>query len=536
MATDPMATVDDGSEIGRSASTFARGVRELVGAETVSVSVIEQDELVVVAVAGAPSPALGERRPATLDPVLDRPVRSSRGELVGCVRIVLPAPAAPMSVSRRAVLDRFIAQAIVAIANAIERARLNETIRLIREGRRIVRQVASITSLAATEEPLSEMLCEAFGAIGLRLRFSDSGLPTHLYSRPGYDLSHDPKLDPLAHLAARRLWPLQQIAIIGVDRLVNSADSPEVQADIAANDLSSEMLVPIGFGEDCLGSLVLLRAAGAPPWSPPECEAALEIGRDLGHVLRQIRARARERQLIRELSALNDYRNGLIDTVAQQLQGPLDTIHEHVEDMIARSGDGAEGSSVRDRVAVETISRSARRMARVVDDLLLLARLAHPDRQEAKRDVDLKAALRRVTDPMTAAADRGGLQIETHLPVLPIVMRGIQSDLERMLLELLSNAVKYTPRGGRIVVRLSRFDDANVLLTVTDTGIGIPAAEQRQVFNDFFRGSAPEVTAASGSGLGLAIVDRIVRRHGGYVRLSSEVGHGTTFSVGLPMR
>ena len=540
MTTETIAVADDGSEIGRSAAAFARALLELVGAESVGVSLAEHTELVVAAVAGAPGQAIGERRPATLDPALDRPVRSSTGELVGCVRMVLPADADRPGARRQSELDRYVDQAAAAIGTAVERARLDETIRLARLGRRIVRQLAGITSLAAVDESLSEMLCDAFDAIGLRLRFSDGGLPTHLYSRPGHALAHDPRLDPLAHLAAGRLWPLQQVAIIGVDRHVNATDSPEVQADLVANGLSSEMIVPIGFGEDCLGSLVLLRAAGAPPWSPPECEAALEIGRDLGHVLRRTRFRDRERQLIRELSALNDYRNGLIATVAEQLRGPLDAIREPLAGMIARAGasdeaDEAADPSGHDRAAIAAIGQHARRMARVVDDLLLLARLAHPERRGTTDEVDLKAVLRRVAEPMTAAAGHRGLQVETHVPDPPVLMRGSRGELERMLVELLDNAVKYTPRGGRIVVRLSHFDAENVLLTVADTGIGIPLAEQGHVFDDFFRGSPPEVAATPGSGLGLAIVERVVRRHGGHARLSSEPGRGTTFSVGLPL-
>jgi signal transduction histidine kinase len=465
---------------------------------------------------------------------LDRPITSATGDLLGSVRIVLASDAPQPTAARRTVLERFIEQATAAIGNAIERARLAEITRLTRLGRRIVRQFGAVSSLSA-DGALAEMLCDAFGAVGLRLWFADGGMPTYLYSRPGFEHVYDARLEPLAYLTGRRMWPLQQVAITARDYLVNTTGSPEMLADIAANDLSSEMLVPIGFGAQYLGSLVLLRAAGAPPFSPAEREAAVEIGRDLGVVLRRARARARERQLIRDLSAVNEYRNGLIATVAARLEGPLDTIHEQLAQLVSRSGEGAIPSP-RDQVAAEMIHRSAQRMSRVVDDLLLLARLAGPDRAKESEEVDLKAAVRRVADPMTAAAGRRGVHIETHLPALPVTMRGSQSDVERMLVELLSNAVKYTPRGGRVVVRLGRFDADNVLLTVADTGIGIPQDEQERVFDDFFRGSAPEVAAAGGSGLGLAIVQRIVRRHRGHVRLASEPGRGTTINVGLPLR
>jgi len=527
------AALDDGTAVGRSAATFAARVRDLVGAEAVSVSVADGDRLVTVAVAGDGVPRPGERRPTVLDPRLDRPVLSAEGDLVGCVRIVLPSDAAPPPPARQAVLDRYVEQAIAAIGNAIERARLAEATRLIRLGRRIVRQVATASSITAALDPMSELLCEAFGAVGLRMRFFEGNQPVHVYARPGRVITTSTQLHSVAYLATRRLWANGQCAILGHDQIVNSIGSPDVYADMVANDLGSELLLPIGAGETCLGSIVLLRDAGAPTWTQPEYDAALEIGRDLGQVLRRSRARDRERQLIRELSALDDYRNGLIHTVAERLQGPLDSIHQTL-DRLAAEPHPAERRALHDQIAVDEIHRDAQRMVRVVDDLLLLARLAHPDHHEATRDVDLKAALRRVLDPMTAAAGRRGLTIATHLPALPVVMRGSQGDLDRMLVELLSNAVKYTPTGGRIVVRLGRFGDS-VILNVADTGIGIPPEETELIFADFFRGSSPEVVAAGGSGLGLAIVERIVRRHGGQLGVSSEVGRGTTFSVALPL-
>jgi signal transduction histidine kinase len=408
-----------------------------------------------------------------------------------------------------------------------ELARLAERARLIKLCRRIVREVAAAPTVAAAAEPMSELLCEAFGAVGLRLRFFDSIQPVHVYATPGRVLVTATQLHSVAYLSSRRLWQAGQCAILGVDQAVNSLGSADVHADLAANDLSSVLLMPIGAGEECLASIALLRDASAPAWTTAEYDAALELGRDLGRAFRQSRARDRERQLIRELSALDHYRSGLIQTIAERLRGPLDAIDRTLGSLAA---EGAQD----DRAAIDSIHQDAEQMVRVVDDLLYLARLGHPDHREESHDVDLKAVVRRVLGPMTAAAGRSGLTINAHLPARPVVMRGIERDIERMLVELLSNAVTYTPAGGRIVLRLGLFGDS-AILDLSDTGIGIPADELDHVFADFFRGNSPEVARTGGCGLGLSIVERIVQRHRGQVELSSKVGHGTTVSIALPL-
>jgi signal transduction histidine kinase len=110
---------------------------------------------------------------------------------------------------------------------------------------------------------------------------------------------------------------------------------------------------------------------------------------------------------------------------------------------------------------------------------------------------------------------------------------GAATELDQVVANLVGNAVKYTPDGGSVTVSLSRSGD-EVVLQVADTGIGISAEDQEQLFTEFFRSNNPQAVAQPGTGLGLTIVARIVARHGGRLHLTSELGAGSTFRVVLP--
>jgi signal transduction histidine kinase len=469
--------------------------------------------------------------PARWHPVdlLIAPIQAPSGELLGCLVADVPEDGLRPGPTKRQLLERYAEQATRVIVTAIERDRLAETARLATAARDVVRRATAHATLTGAIQEVGPTLRSAFGLVGLRLRVfdSDGGFVQQSSERP---IALDPALGSISHAAAGRLWRRGQAGIVGLTQLRN-ADGPTenvaaVQAHLAANDLDSMLVIPLGAGEECLGSLAMLRESGAPPWTESEYAAGVDIGRDLGLVLRRARARERERQLIRDLAALDRYQSGLIATVAAQLQDPLGAI----QDALDRAVNGPDGL---DETATDGIHDGAQRMLRVADSLLLLSRLAHPDDTPVRRAVDLASVVRRVTDLTAVAAERRGLAIIARLPLQSVPTSGNPAELERLLIELLGNAVKYTPDGGTVVVRLHRAPE-DVVLTIADTGLGIAEDEQTRVYDDFFRGRAAAEAGEPGSGLGLAIVDRIVRRHRGRIELDSAVGSGTTVRVTLP--
>ena len=113
-------------------------------------------------------------------------------------------------------------------------------------------------------------------------------------------------------------------------------------------------------------------------------------------------------------------------------------------------------------------------------------------------------------------------------------MQGDPGQLERVLINLVSNATKFTPDGGTITVRLDLASSDTATIMVSDTGIGIPAEDQEQLFDNFYRASNAVAETIQGTGLGLAIVRTIVSAHEGELSLASEIGEGTTVTVVLP--
>jgi signal transduction histidine kinase len=175
-------------------------------------------------------------------------------------------------------------------------------------------------------------------------------------------------------------------------------------------------------------------------------------------------------------------------------------------------------------------------MVRLVEDLMLLTRVADPGNELATAPVDLVPIVREVSELTEVAARERDLTLRVRTPAFtPVMALGNAVDLDRVVVNLVNNAVKYTQSGGTITITLREADDAGMVeLTVADDGIGIAADELPQLVTEFFRSSRAVALGRPGTGLGLAIVDRIVRRHCGRIEVESEVGAGSTFRVLLP--
>ncbi|MGH9813018.1 MAG: sensor histidine kinase, partial [Candidatus Acidiferrales bacterium] len=182
---------------------------------------------------------------------------------------------------------------------------------------------------------------------------------------------------------------------------------------------------------------------------------------------------------------------------------------------------------------LEIIRDHAARLGRLTDDLLKLSQM-----EAGKLELDLRPVV--VADLIdscleTAQLKAGQKQLAVVVessPSLPPV-RGDSVRLREVLQNLLDNAVQYTPAGGRITVRAAA-SDGGIVISVADTGIGIPQADQERIFERFYRVDAARSREVGGTGLGLSIARHLVEAHGGRITVESEVGRGSTFSVFLP--
>ncbi len=184
----------------------------------------------------------------------------------------------------------------------------------------------------------------------------------------------------------------------------------------------------------------------------------------------------------------------------------------------------------------DLIQRSKRRISfllALVKDLLELAAGKMEQLQGEKKKVVLNEIITKVTELMQTNAEEKGLELKVEIAEEPLVLVGIEDGLERVFMNLVSNAVKYTPAGGSVAVRAWSEND-QIKVEVSDTGIGIPEDALPRIFTEFYRAKNAKAMEMEGTGLGLVIVKDVVEQHGGQISLESTVGEGSTFYVTLP--
>ena len=185
--------------------------------------------------------------------------------------------------------------------------------------------------------------------------------------------------------------------------------------------------------------------------------------------------------------------------------------------------------------SLSLIQDEAEQLSRIVEDLFILARQPINTRAAlSKERVSLNDAVRDCARAAQVLATQKGVRLKLENDSPAIALNGNQELIRRLILNLLDNAVKYTPAGGEISLALAR-ENGNAEIVVCDTGIGIPEAAQPRVFDRFYRVDKARARAMGGAGLGLSIAQWIVEVHGGEISVSSAPGRGSTFTILLPL-
>lgn len=237
---------------------------------------------------------------------------------------------------------------------------------------------------------------------------------------------------------------------------------------------------------------------------------------------------------VSELRRLQRMRAEFIDNLSHELRTPLSTISLLAE----TAGREADGAAPRLRERISKIEVETGHLTQMVNELLDLSRIESGTTQLLLDDVNMGRLVRSTVERLRLFAERQGLQISVHAPADLPPVRGDEDRLGQVLVNLLHNAVKFSPNGGVIEVgaRYERGETGpgEVAAWVRDPGIGIPKGDLARIFERFYKVDRARVRGRGGTGLGLSIARHIVESHGGRIWAESEEGKGSTFTFAIP--
>jgi two-component system phosphate regulon sensor histidine kinase PhoR len=233
---------------------------------------------------------------------------------------------------------------------------------------------------------------------------------------------------------------------------------------------------------------------------------------------------------ITDLRRLERVRQDFVANVSHEFRTPLTAIQGFAETLLS----GALDEPSNRRRFVEIIREHASRLARLTEDLLKLSRIEAGQLKLEFRPVSVTQLIESCVETAHLKAVPRQLELNVHVPEGLPPVRGDANSLQEVLQNLLDNALQYTPAGGKIDV-FAASSDGRVVVTVSDTGIGIPQVEQERIFERFYRVDAARSREAGGTGLGLSIARHIMEAHGGRLWVESAVGEGSRFHFSIPV-
>jgi len=413
---------------------------------------------------------------------------------------------------------------------------VEETQRVISERRlTTLRQLASGVAVIRREDELLSAIKSELGRNLADLPFTltylmdKDGQSASLAATTGVDLNHP--MAPPALRPGSDLWPLQAALEQGQPTLVSGLGERFTQLPKGAWDTppASAMLVPIAEQghERAAGFLIV----GLNPYRPLDLAYADFLQLLAGQIaaaLASTRAYEAERRRAEALAEIDRAKTAFFSNVSHEFRTPLTLMLGPLEDVLA------EGAPPDIETRVSLAHRNGLRLLRLVNSLLDFSRIEAGRAKAEFRRTDLAAFSAEIASGFRSAIERAGLTLVIDAPPLPRPVYVDQDLWEKVLLNLLSNAFKFTFKGQIKVEVAASADEASVEIRVSDTGIGIAEGNLPRLFERFHRIEGARGRNFEGSGIGLALVQELVGLHGGTISVESVLGEGTQFIIRLP--
>jgi PAS domain S-box-containing protein len=338
----------------------------------------------------------------------------------------------------------------------------------------------------------------------------------------------------LASLAVPRLADVCSVDMVGPDGRAERV--AQVANDLlelehgnqgrrhAGRDEPAVLRVPLVIRDESRGAITLIRY-GRGPFTPDDVQFAEEVSRRAAMAIDNA-------LLYREAQEAIHIRDAFLSVASHELKTPLTSLLGFL-DLLQRRVTPGTVIGEREQRRIQVANDQAHRLHKMVASLLDLSRLQTGQLSIERDLVDLGALVRRIGDEIEPTLPHNH-QLLMELPVEPLVVLGDDLRLEQVVQNLLQNAVKYSPQGGPILLRIDTHE-GQARLTVRDRGMGIPADALNLIFSRFYRASNTASYQVSGMGVGLYVVKQIVELHGGRVEVESAEGEGSTFVILLPL-
>jgi signal transduction histidine kinase len=384
---------------------------------------------------------------------------------------------------------------------------------------------ACIVDLLEEDGSIRRIAVEGAGLTPLTPSTSTDGAPAHLTRRP-----HDPPAPTGVLRVLRSGQPWLAESLDGADLAVAAGETEDL-ASLRSVGPQSCMIVPVVARERTLGALSLFTASVARRYGEADLTLALDLAQRAALAVDNARLYAEARAAVR-------VRDEFLSSATHDMKTPLAVIRGQAQLLQRRMARTPTADSERLAGMLQRIHGATTKMVGLIDQMLDVAHLQMGKPIELNcTPIDLVALARDVVTEQSAPVRAShSLRLETSHERLVGLWDAAR--LERVLGNLISNAVKYSPDGGDVTVEVVSETDQDVdwaVMRVQDRGVGIPADELHQVFERFHRGRNV-VGKIAGTGIGLAGVRQIVEEHGGSCSVQSQEGRGATFTVRLPLR
>ena len=412
-----------------------------------------------------------------------------------------------------------------------------DTERVIGERRlATLRTLAAELSTASTEHDVMAAVERTLQQNGkdlpftLTYLFTSEGHPK-LGCKTGIDSDH-PAAPTVMPVTESRAWPAGEVLERNAPLKVDDLDSWFGQLPAGAWEESpkSALLVPIASQGQERPAGIFIAALNPYRQGDANYGAFIElIAGQIAGSLANARAYEQERRRAESLAELDRAKTTFFSNVSHEFRTPLTLMLGPLEEVLSKSEDSV---LVDNRQLVEVAHRNGTRLLKLVNTLLDFSRIEAGRMKAVYQPTDLAGFTRELASLFQSATDRAGLELQVHCEALSRPVYVDRDMWEKVVLNLLSNAFKFTFNGG-IFIELHEDVDF-VELTVRDTGSGIPEAELPRVFERFHRVEGTRGRSFEGSGIGLALVQELVKLHGGAISVDSKVGRGTTFRLKVP--